>query len=364
MKWSWKICSFRGIDVYLHATFLILIAFVVVSHSSAGEGLSKTLEGVGFILALFSCVVLHEFGHALMAARYGIKTKDITLLPIGGVARMERMPEKPIEELWVALAGPAVNLVIAAILFLWVQLTAVFAPLEQLSVTTGPFLERLLMVNLGLVLFNMIPAFPMDGGRVLRAVLATRLPYVRATQIAATIGQSLALLFAFVGIFSNPFLVFIAFFVWIGAAQEANAASTKAVLTEIPVRRAMMTDFRILRPKDSLQRAVDLILATPQQEFPVLNESEVIGILPARNLMIALQQNGANTLVENVMRKDFLSLDANEMLEIALSRMHTAECCSTAPVFDNDKLVGLLTAENVGEFLLIEAALGAHRSTR
>ena len=362
MRWSWKIGQFRGIGVYLHATFLILIAFIVLSHWAEGHTPGKTLEGVGFILALFGCVVLHEFGHAIMAARYGIKTRDITLLPIGGVARLERMPEEPLQELWVALAGPAVNLVIAASLFAWLQFTNAFTPLEQLSVTNGPFLERLMVVNVSLLLFNMLPAFPMDGGRALRALLATRLEYARATQIAASIGQAMALVFAFLGFFGNPFLMFIALFVWIGAAQEASMATMKAALGGIPVSRAMMTDFRSLQPSDSLQRAIDLILATPQQDFPVLVDSRVIGILTSRDLMIALQQHGPDSLVEGVMRRDFVSLGANEMLDIGLARIQEAECCMTAPVIDRDSLVGLLTAENVNEFLLIVSALGGHRA--
>lgn len=362
MRWSWKICQFRGIGVYVHATFLMLIAFIVLSHWAEGHTLDKTLEGVGFILALFSCVVLHEFGHALMAARYGIKTRDITLLPIGGVARLERMPEEPLQELWVALAGPAVNLVIATALFTWLQFTNAFAPLEQLSVTSGPFLERLMVVNVSLLIFNMLPAFPMDGGRVLRALLATRLSYARATQIAASIGQAMALVFAFLGFFGNPFLMFIALFVWIGAAQEANMATLKAALGGIPVSRAMMTQFSTLRPKDSLQRAVELILATPQQDFPVLEDSRVVGILTSRDLMIALQRQGPDSLVEGVMRRDFVSLAANEMLDTGLARVHAAECCTTAPVIDRHILVGLLTAENVNEFVLIASALGEHRA--
>lgn len=358
MKWSWKLGEVRGIGVYVHATFLILMGFIVLSHWSAGHSVAQTLEGVGFILALFGCVVLHEFGHALTAARYGIKTRDITLLPIGGVARLERMPEEPLQELWVALAGPAVNVVIAAALFAWIQFTAALAPLEQLDVAGGPFLQRLMVVNVILVIFNMLPAFPMDGGRVLRALLATRLEYARATQIAANIGQAMALLFAFVGFFGNPFLLFIAFFVWIGAGQEASMATMKAALAGIPVKRAMMTDFRTLQPSDSLQRAIDLILATPQQDFPVLENSRVVGILPSRELLVALQQRGPDALVGDVMRRDFLALDANEMLDPALTRIHAAECCPTAPVIHRDALVGLLTAENVSEFLLIVSALG------
>jgi Zn-dependent protease/predicted transcriptional regulator len=364
MKWSWKLGEFRGIAVYMHATFLILIGFVVLSHWSAGQSLAKALEGVGFILALFTCVVLHEFGHALMAAHYGIKTRDITLLPIGGVARLERMPEKPIEELWVALAGPAVNVVIVTVLYLWIQVAGVFVPLEQLSVTSGSFLERLLVVNVMLVIFNMLPAFPMDGGRVLRALLATRLDYARATQIAASIGQAMALLFAFVGFFSNPFLIFIALFVWIGATQEAGMVTIKAALGGIPVKRAMMTDFRSLQPNEVLQRAVELILASPQQDFPVLENGRVVGILLSRDLMVALQLRGPDAVVGDVMRRDFLSVDANDMLDAAFGRIQTSECCTTTPVMHHDELVGLLTAENVREFLLIASALGDHRTER
>ena len=195
MKWSTKIGTFAGIDVYVHTTFLILIGWVAFVHWQAGNNASAAVEGVAFVLALFACVVLHEFGHALMARRFGIRTRDITLLPIGGVARLERMPEDPRQELWVALAGPAVNVVIAVALFVVLQVTGTLAPLSTLNVASGSFFERLMVVNVFLVGFNMLPAFPMDGGRVLRAALAIRMDYTRATQIAANIGQGMAFLF-------------------------------------------------------------------------------------------------------------------------------------------------------------------------
>ena len=202
MRWSWKIGRFVGIDVFMHFTFLLLIGWVLLSHWLQGESLAAALEGVGFILALFGCVVLHEYGHALTARRYGIKTRDITLLPIGGVARLERMPDKPTQELWVALAGPAVNMVIAIVLFAWLQLTSNLVPLAELEVGSGSFIERLMVINIVLMGFNMIPAFPMDGGRVVRALLAMRMEYTRATQIAASLGQSIAILFGFLGLVS------------------------------------------------------------------------------------------------------------------------------------------------------------------
>jgi Zn-dependent protease len=168
MKWSTKIGTFAGISVYVHTTFLMLIAWVAFAHWQTGHSVSAAVQGVAFVLALFGCVVLHEFGHALTAKRFGIRTRDITLLPIGGLARLERMPDDPRQELWVALAGPAVNVVIAVALFFVLQVTGTFAPLSTLSVTSGSFLERLMIVNVFLVAFNMLPAFPMDGGRVLR----------------------------------------------------------------------------------------------------------------------------------------------------------------------------------------------------
>lgn len=358
MRWSWKLGRFAGIDVFVHATFVILIGWVLLAHWLQGESLGAALQGAGFILALFGCVVLHEYGHALTARRYGIKTRDITLLPIGGVARLERMPDKPVQELWVALAGPAVNVVIAVILFAWLQLTSGLVPLSDLDVGRGVFLERLMIVNLFLVGFNMLPAFPMDGGRVVRALLAMRMEYTRATQIAASLGQSIAILFGFVGLFSNPFLLFIAFFVWIGAAQEASMVQIKSALAGIPASRAMLTDFRTLAPHDTLARAVELILSGSQQDFPVVDNGEVLGILTRSNLLAGLTQRGSETPVSEVMQRDFVVFDSYDMLESAFARLQACQCQS-APVTHEGQLVGLLTLDNVGEFLMIQAATRA-----
>ncbi len=361
MKWSWKLGEFAGIGVYMHATFLLLIGWVALSHWLQEGTLAATLAGVGFILALFLCVVLHEFGHALTARRYGIKTRDITLLPIGGVARLERMPDEPRQELWVALAGPAVNVVIAAVLFVWLQITGSLEPLSRLTMTGGPFVERIMMVNLSLVAFNLLPAFPMDGGRVVRALLAMRMEYTRATQVAASLGQGMALLLGFIGLFTNPFLLFIAFFVWIGAAQEASMVQMKSALGGIPASRAMLTDFHSLSPRDTLVHAVELILTGSQQDFPVVENSSVVGILTRGDLLRALTQRGQAAPVADVMRREFQVVDSAEMLEIAFARLQSCEC-HTMPVIHRGQLVGLLTMDNVGELLMIQAALGAKRS--
>jgi Zn-dependent protease/predicted transcriptional regulator len=356
MKWSWKLGRFAGIDVFMHVTFLLLIGWVALSHWIRGDSLAAAVEGTGFILALFGCVVLHEYGHALTARKYGIKTRDITLLPIGGVARLERMPDKPAQELWVALAGPAVNVVIAIGLYAWLQITSSLVPLSQLEVGSGSFIERLMVVNLFLVGFNLVPAFPMDGGRVVRALLAMRMEYTRATQIAASLGQTVAILFGFVGLFSNPFLLFIAFFVWIGAAQEASMVQMKSALAGIPASRAMLTDFRTLAPNDTLSHAVDLILAGSQQDFPVASNGQVVGVLTRGNLLTGLAQRGPETLVADVMQREFEVIDSHEMLEVAFARLQTCQC-QTVPVMHQGQMVGLVTQDNVGEFLMIHGAL-------
>ena len=292
MKWSWKIGRLWGIEVYVHATFLLIVGWVAYSYWMQFHNLDAVLGGVAFILALFACVVLHEYGHALMARRFGVKTRDITLYPIGGVARLERIPEKPIEELWVAIAGPAVNVGIAIILGLYLLPSAGLPAISGLSVTSGSFLVRLLAVNVLLVAFNLLPAFPMDGGRVLRALLAMRMDHLRATQVAATVGQAMAFLFGILGLFGDPFLLFIAFFVWIGAEQEANMARIKHSLGGIPVSRAMLTNFKTLATTDTLANAVDLILSGTQQDFPVMQDEHVVGMLERDTLIRGLSAAG------------------------------------------------------------------------
>jgi len=365
MKWSWKLGAVAGIGLYVHATFFLLIAWVGVTYWLAG-GSSAALSGIAFILALFACVVLHELGHALTARRYGIRTRDITLLPIGGVSRLERIPDDPRQEVWVSVAGPAVNVVIAAALYAWLVLSQTWRPLSALTMAGGPFLERLLLVNVSLAVFNLLPAFPMDGGRVLRALLAMRMDYVRATQISAQVGQAMALVFGLLGLFTNPFLVFIAFFVWIGAAQEASMVQMRTALSGIPVSRAMLTDYHTVAPDDTAKRVLELILAGAQQDFPVVDGGQggrLAGVLLRSDVLKALAQRGSDWRVRDVMRREFEVVDGADMLETAFARLQACNC-HTLPVTSRGALVGLLTMENVGEFLLIQSALGRAAQTR
>src|ERR1700757_1972962 len=298
MSWSLPIFRIAGIQLRIHITFLLLIAWLAFGYYAQG-GSAVAFWRVIFVLLLFLCVVLHEFGHAIAAKNFGINTPDITLLPIGGGARLERMPDEPRQELIIALAGPLVNVVIALALFAVVGWRGLAA---QAMMGGSDLLAQLLVINVVLVLFNMLPAFPMDGGRVLRALLATRLSYARATQIAASIGQGCAFVFGFVGLLWNPFLLFIALFVYIGASQESALAQMRDVSRRFPVSSAMVREFRTLTETATLQDAVDALLATSQHDFPVIDGSgNVAGILTRNDLISALRKSDPNIRVGDVM---------------------------------------------------------------
>lgn len=356
MKWSLKFGKLLGIDVYLHFTFLLLLAFLGFVYWRATHNVEEALRGVAFIVALFGCVVLHELGHALMARRYGIKTHDITLLPIGGIARLEKMPEQPMQEFWVALAGPAVNVAIAAVLFVGLALTGGFTPVEDLGVTGGTFWQRLLVLNIFLVAFNLLPAFPMDGGRVLRALLAMHLGRRRATTIAANVGQGMAILFGIVGFFYNPFLIFIGIFVFLGAQAEAGMVEMQSALAGLRVRDAMMTRFRTLAAQDPLAKAVQELLAGSQQDFPVLENDQPVGILRRNDLVKALSEGRREAVVTEAMSRDCETVDESAPLRGVVEAMQARQC-TTMPVVAGGRMVGLLTLENISEMIMVNAAM-------
>jgi len=355
MRGSWRIGQIAGIGVYVHATFLILLVWVALIHYQQRHRVADALGGLLFIGSVFGIVVLHELGHALTARRFGIRTRDITLLPIGGVARLERMPEDPGQELLVALAGPAVNVALAGILFALLVPLAGLGSLSDVALVEGPFLAKLLWVNVSLAVFNLLPAFPMDGGRVLRALLAMRMDFVQATQIAASVGQGMAMLFGLAGLLVNPFLVFIALFVWLGAAQEASMVQMRSALGGIPISRAMSTEFRTLSPRDPLERAAEQILAGFQQDFPVQEEGRLVGVLTRPDLLAALARRGGNASVGEVMRRHYETADPAEMMESVFARLHHCGCRSL-PIVREGKLVGIVTPDNLGEFLIRHGA--------
>ena len=356
--WSFRLGRMLGVDVYVHFTFLLLLGFIGVAHGLAGRSLDAALTGVLFFAGIFLCVLLHEFGHALAARRYGIKTRDITLLPIGGLARLERIPEKPVQELVVALAGPAVNVVIAAGLAVGLWLGGYWQTLSSLSLTGGNMYERLLLANLFLVAFNLIPAFPMDGGRVLRSLLAMRLGPVRATNLAAAIGKGIAVVFGFVGLFTNPMLLLIALFVWIGASQEAAAVEMKSAFDGVPVRAAMLTQFETLSPPTTLGDASQILLAGSQQDFPVVERGQVVGLLTRERLFEALRDRGESQVVAEVMERNFQVARPEDLLDEVMGQSQP-ERPAAIPVLHNGRIAGLLTPDNIGELYMISAALRA-----
>lgn len=357
MRGSLRLGRLWGIDLYVHWTFALLIGYVVYSAMSAGGNALDAALSVVLILAVFACVVLHEYGHALTARRYGVPTRDITLLPIGGVARLERMPDDPKQELLIALAGPAVNVVIAAILtgVVW----GLYGELTLDSIFANPFIGELLAINVLLVAFNVLPAFPMDGGRVLRALLAMRMNYVRATRAAAAVGQGMALLFGVLAIL-NPqtflMLGLIGIFVFLAARSEAKSVQIRAMLKGLRVRDAMLTDFHVLAEGDPLWKAADLLLAGSQQDFPVLSHNHLRGLLRRDDLMNGLRDAGTEAPVGEFVWPDMEIVDEQEPLDEVVQRLQS-HGETTVPVLHDGELVGLLTAENVTETLMLRAAV-------
>jgi Zn-dependent protease len=352
MRWSIAIGSIAGIRLELHVTFLIFLGWIALSTGLTTGDPVEALASVVGILLIFGCVLLHELGHAMAARRYGIRTRDIILLPIGGLARLQRMPSKPTEELVVALAGPAVNVAILGVLWLFGVRDTPMRDLPQAGIG-----GMLFFVNKVMVLFNMIPAFPMDGGRVLRALLAMAMPHVRATRIAAGIGQALALVLGVVGLFTSQFmLVFVAVFVFLAAGEERALVETRSSLAGLPVSAAMVTDYHALDVRDPLQRAVDLLMSGDQQDFPVLDQHVPYGMLTRSDLVLALQRFGAAVPVGQVLPRAELYAEVGEPLEAAVQRMRE-QGRSALPVLRDGGVVGMITLENVGDVLVVRDAL-------
>jgi Zn-dependent protease len=338
-----------GVPVRFHFTFWLLVAWLIVLGAEGKQSAAGTAAYVG---ALFGSVLLHELGHALTARRFGIRTLEIAMLPLGGLARLERQP-KPSEEFWVALAGPLVNLVIGAGLLGWSRMSGGSFDLSHWkNATDGNLVFRIATANLILAFFNLLPAFPMDGGRVVRSLLAARRPLDQATRIAARIGTGLAAVLALYGLLSADFLlIFFAFFIYVGAAQETMATSTQVLLRGAKVAEAMVTDFRTLNHGDSIREAADLLLATSQQDFPVMAGVQVMGLLSRSGLLRAMAAEGPDAYVAGAVEREYPRLEPGMDLSEAAGRLAAGSNC--AMVFDGERLVGLLTGENLAEFLVL-----------
>jgi stage IV sporulation protein FB len=365
MGWSLPLGRIAGTDVRVHITFFLLLAWYGISAGIAG-GQEAALGSVAFLIAVFACVLAHEFGHVLMARRFGIRTRDVTLLPIGGLASMERMPSSSGQELLVALAGPAVNVAIALLLVAGLGVSVNAVDLTALQIwDMQSFLQRLAIVNIMLVLFNLLPAFPMDGGRVLRALLAMALPRAKATRIAATIGQVLAFGLGFLGLFGNPLLLLVAFFVFMAAGQEAYAVELDEATRQSPTRSATITAFESLGVQATVARAVELLLATSQREFPVVDGTGALrGVLTRDGIIKALAQGGPDTPVTEVMERDVPAISSQAPLPEAI-RLLNESARSLIGVHDRDgRISGILTQENVAEYMLVTQAGQSWRARR
>ncbi len=335
-----------GVPIRLHFTFLLLLVFLIFIGIGGKQSGATTSV---YIIALFGSVLVHELCHALVARMYGLRTREIVMFPIGGVSRLESQP-KPKQEPLIALAGPAANLIIGLVLL---ATQHGFLPLEKLSIPTDAnLIERIALGNLILGLFNLLPAYPMDGGRILRALIALRKPEDEATQIAARAGRLLAVGLGLFGLLSQNFvLVFVALFVYLGAAQEGAAARGRSLTTGFPVQAAMIKEFHALSHGQTIREAGDLLLSTAQQDFPVMHGNEVIGLLTRAALMRAMLSAGPDSYVAAAMDRDFVRVPPDMRLAEALPLVSAAGSC--ALVMDGEQLLGLLTAENLYEFMLL-----------
>jgi stage IV sporulation protein FB len=341
--------------VRVHVTFLLFLIWIGAAQWRQG-GREAAFDGVVFIVLLFACVVAHEFGHILVARSFGIRTPEVTLWPIGGIASLERIPEKPREELLVAVAGPAVNVTIAGVLIVVLGGLGA-ADLTDLENPQIGLLARLAVANVILVVFNLIPAFPMDGGRVLRALLAMRMDHVAATRIAARIGQGTAFVFAALGLFLNPMLIVIGLFIYLAATAEAQHVALRDGTQGLPVRAFMMSSLEALGPSSTLDDAVDLMLRTSQREFPVVDGAgRARGLLTRDGLIVALSQGDRTTPVVDVMVRDLPTAHDWQPFDAAVTLLTQASKPALLVLNDQQQFVGLLTPETIGEMMMVRSA--------
>lgn len=362
MRWSFSLGTIAGTQIRLHLTFLLLVAWLAMG--AAQQGGTQAAVGITiFLLAIFFCILLHEFGHILMARRFGVRTPEVLLSPIGGIAKLERMPDEPRQELLVALAGPAVTAAIVGVLWAALSLTGTGLPSGLFAGDRVPsLLPGLMWVNLYLLLFNLIPAFPMDGGRVLRALLAQRKGMVAGTRIAVRIGQGFAValgLLALFGPYPNPILILIAGFIFLAAQAENAAVVTREAGRGIRASQMMVTDFRVLRVHATLRDAAEALLSGEQREFPVVdNLGRLEGILTRDHLIRGLTERGPDAVVTAAMAPVTETVEVRLPFDLALERLRRSGLPALPVVEDDGSLVGLLTMDNITDLLLIRRAAG------
>ena len=364
MHWSFPILRLGETEIRIHLTFFLLLAWIGIAHYQVG-GSAAALDGILFIAAVFGCVVLHELGHTLAARRYGIHTPRITLLPIGGVAQMERMPDNPWEEVVVAIAGPLVNVAIAGVLIFGFGVALNDQALASMESPGSNFWSRLAAVNIMLVVFNLIPAFPMDGGRVLRALLSTRMSRKQATDLAARTGQLTAFAFGFLGLVSgNALLVFVALFVYLAAGGEAQAVSMQDLASRISTKDAMITKFESLDAGSSLGDAAEALLRTTQHEFPVIDGAgKLRGVLTREGLVAGLEKHGRAGSIIEAMHREIHLVDENERLDKVLEAFQHSGAAVVGVTSTSGVLSGYINRENLMELLMVSTVFESRKSS-
>jgi Zn-dependent protease/CBS domain-containing protein len=351
MKWSFQIGKLFGIPIRVHITFLLLLLFIgiVGSRQAGGAG---AVFGMVSIVFIFLCVVLHEVGHSLTAIHYGIEVKDIVLMPIGGVSRMEDIPEDPKKEIVISVVGPLVSFGLALVFFIMAKATNQNIDIRALSLFSGNLVANLFWINLILGMFNLVPAFPMDGGRVLRGILATSMDSLKATKIAVGVGQAFAILLFFFGIFFNWWMALIAIFIYLGAEGEERMVALRTTLGKSRVKMAMLTDVQTISPHQTVGDVLENICHGFQQDFPVVEEGEVVGILTKEMIFSTLHKHEKSALVRDIMQRNFISTTEDVPLSDIFKKM-TQDKLSVVPVMRGKELRGMINIEQIGKYHMI-----------
>jgi len=351
-RWAWNIGTIVGIPIRIHATLILLLGWIAFAHWLGGLGPSATIVGVLLVAIVFAIIVVHELGHALMARRFGVHTRDILLLPIGGIASLERIPDRPAQELAIAVVGPAINVVLAGLLWAGIQLAGGSLTVNPSDPLGMALAVRLFWINLVLAGFNLLPAFPLDGGRALRALLALWLPRETATQIAAGLGKALAAVFAVIGLLYNPWLVLIAVVVWFGARHEADLVRLRSSLAGVPARAAMLRRIETVTVDDSLESAASVMTATGSALLPVVEQGRTVGVLTPEDVRTGLDRAGPEASVADAPVHEVLALAPNEPLDRVLDRLQAAPG-AIGVVVDHEAPVGILTPDQLVSYVAL-----------
>ncbi|MFM9026419.1 MAG: site-2 protease family protein [Bacteroidota bacterium] len=353
---TWLVADLAGTRIFLHWSFLFLLLYVLVSEwIKQSSFYSAVLLGL-LLVAVFATVILHELGHVLTAKRFGCRTKDIILLPIGGVARMERIPEKPLQENLVAIAGPAVNLIIASLLFIMIKPgVEEFEQIQLNELSIHNWSLHFLLANIALAVFNLLPAFPMDGGRVLRGLLSLRLERSKATVISARIGQAVAIMMFGAGLLFNPFLSFIGAFIFIGAQLEASSTMHHRFMRGATARSVTMHRLEEVEADSVLREVVKRLLDSDATRFIVKRNGTVVGHLDRSHLLASIERHGQYVFVEAIMNRDLIHAEPDSALEVLYQKLQTRPEALVI-VQDRDGKLGYIDMENIIEFILVKQA--------